>query len=477
MFLQPDQPQKRWRSPWELDAHLPDHGPIPGKEKRNMRPADEFADIARASNSRRDSYWVFVGLLGCVVLAATLLLWVYTRDGKPEWDGDLMPQPSQTSIRPPGSTPPAAERLLRALTSATPPTGDAPMSTPLVLWSTPALARYVESHSATVDQVRDLIGEKDWDPTHPAWVRTDLGNHPRWTALDYACAVSVIYHSRMKQDAAAVSLALDMLTLARHLGEITGLPTYYARALELHRMGCMTLASALQTSQLSATDLTNAQIDTEKLSLPWRVLRDAFLDFYRYEKGLLVGPLSQNPVDQIIAGLMKERPGHFFFKPNDTLSLFAASFREMRDEVMKPPYSRTDQITPRVGPRGMPRALPGHRNYSGIQHANQRIWSYVYLMDQHSLAQARHELVRLMFCIRRYMALNGKVPPDLNDLVREGLVEALPRDPFSGESFRYDPVARLIYSVGENRLDEGGRAGGAPLEDGKEPSISLIPPS
>jgi hypothetical protein len=174
----------------------------------------------------------------------------------------------------------------------------------------------------------------------------------------------------------------------------------------------------------------------------------------------------------VIANIMRERPGRLFFKPNATLSLFASSFRELKAEVMRAPYLHTDQITARIGPPMRPNAFPGHPNYAGIRHANGRIWSYVMVMDQQSVAQARHNLVRTLFGIRRYAAARGVMPPTLEVLVPEFL-DPLPVDPYSGEKLIYDVTNRVLYSVGADLKADGGRATGAPLEDDDEPTIPL----
>lgn len=413
-----------------------------------------------------------VVVLAMVAFVFTLVLLLLIRDDDPVWDEDLMP-PAVDAGTVHATAPPRAAERLRLLLEVVQPTGvDAATGSSPFLWGTPVLARVMELNATLIANLEDLAGEQEWLPHHPAWVARDFGNHESWASVTTVCAAAAAYHVRMKQDADAVSIALDLLTLGRRLQTINSLPTYFARGLDLHRVGCVALAAALQNTTLSAADLLAAQGDFEQCLPSQAMLRDAFSHYYRFEKGLIAGPLSEDPVDLMIAGIMRERPGRLFFKTNATLSLFATSFRELKAEVMKAPYLHTDQISPRIGPPLRPRSFPGHPNYSGVRHANERIWSYVMVMDQQSLALTRHNLVLTLFGLRRYAASKGVLPPTLDALVPE-FFDSLPVDPFSGEKLVYDLVNRVLYSVGVDLRAEGGRATRAPLDDDNEPTIPL----
>ncbi len=474
-----DAPAKPWRSAWELDPDIPAHGPLPkpSQATRPMRPTepapDDFSDIARAVRASQGYSMLTVVLLALAAFAASLGLWALLQDEAPVWDDDLLPHstaPGSSAIE---GIPRAAERLRLALESTQPLPGDLPLATAIPLWSTPALAKTAAENSVLVETIADLANESEWEPAHPAWVAHDLGNSANWTALTTVCAVTSVHEARLKNDAQATSVGLDLVTLGHRLRSISTLPTYYARSLELHRIGCIVLAYSLQGTSLSATDLERAQADTQHCGPTDEELQNCMNDFYRFEKGLIIGPLSEQPVDMLIAGMMAEQPGRLFFKPNVTIGLFTTSFRELKDQLMRAPYLRTDQITARIGPAGRPNAIPGHPNYAGIKHANQRIWAYEDLLAQQSLARARQELLVSYFAIRRYGAVKGVLPPSLDALVAAKLLDKVPIDPFTGESIIYDLKNGVLYSVGQDRKNEGGRATGAPLSDDSEPTISM----
>ncbi len=92
-----------------------------------------------------------------------------------------------------------------------------------------------------------------------------------------------------------------------------------------------------------------------------------------------------------------------------------------------------------------------------------RVMSRVLLSDltRAHESQARHEatidLMRMGLLLEQYNADNG-VYPDSLGAIASSLGGALPVDPFTGESYVYQPSANsfLLYGVGMNRTDEGG---------------------
>ncbi|HIJ73057.1 MAG TPA: hypothetical protein HPP83_03040 [Candidatus Hydrogenedentes bacterium] len=79
-----------------------------------------------------------------------------------------------------------------------------------------------------------------------------------------------------------------------------------------------------------------------------------------------------------------------------------------------------------------------------------------------SEAQARHEavigLMQVGLALELYYAEHGTYPDTLGAIAPE-LGGAVPSDPFTGAPFQYKPEAEtfLLYSVGPNRIDDGGR--------------------
>ncbi len=66
-------------------------------------------------------------------------------------------------------------------------------------------------------------------------------------------------------------------------------------------------------------------------------------------------------------------------------------------------------------------------------------------------------LLRVALALKAHKYEHGTYPPDLGDL-ESGLLEPLPKDPFSGKRFVYQRQAEgfRLYSIGPNLVDDGG---------------------
>jgi hypothetical protein len=84
-------------------------------------------------------------------------------------------------------------------------------------------------------------------------------------------------------------------------------------------------------------------------------------------------------------------------------------------------------------------------------------------------AEAAKQTVVAAIALKRYQIKNGNYPSELNSLAPE-FIPAVPLDPADGQPLRYRGNADgtfLLYSIGENGLDNGGDPTVAKGADGK----------
>ena len=72
-----------------------------------------------------------------------------------------------------------------------------------------------------------------------------------------------------------------------------------------------------------------------------------------------------------------------------------------------------------------------------------------------SQTNVREEATLCLLGLKAYQLKHGTLPEKLEDLVPEFL-PVLPMDDFDGKPLRYLPSEKLLYSVAENHLDDGG---------------------
>lgn len=89
------------------------------------------------------------------------------------------------------------------------------------------------------------------------------------------------------------------------------------------------------------------------------------------------------------------------------------------------------------------------------------------------MVEANKALVVTAIAIKRHQLRSGNLPPTLDALVPEFLT-AVPRDPVDGKPLRYQPMPDgrfLLYSVGENGIDDGGDASPANTNSNARPNM------
>jgi hypothetical protein len=237
----------------------------------------------------------------------------------------------------------------------------------------------------------------------------------------------------------------------------------------MQERSAQSLAELLKHTQLSPDVLARLQ---EEEYRPWApsqdALRNAMRGYYAFERKLLLGPENWEP--PLPPGYVPARSGWLFFKPYATLQLFVDSFRELQSESAFTAFARQNQIEQRVQRLRSGRGWFPVANGAGEDYFATRIQPYAALFDRHAVARAQHSAVMTLFALRRYVAAESHIPRTAADLTPKYLpTPAL--DPFSGEPMRFNIIRGLIYSVGTDLKDEGGKPTSPPLGDPTEPTV------
>jgi hypothetical protein len=406
--------------------------------------------------------WFLIAVLLVLVLAYT-----YLKDGAEPWEEGLRREP-YTGKTPDLSAPARMKVLLTA--AAKFDLGGLP-ETPAWLWETPVLARTLEEQGIVLDDVRDLLEEKEdeWQPRSSLWMIEDFGDNHAWKGIMVLKQAEAAYLARRGQEEQAFLAAMDMAVLAHLLERLDAWPSFTDRSLELQERCAQSLAELLKRTQLSAEVLGRLQ---EEEYRPWApdvgALRNAMSGYYAYERKLLLGPDAAEP--PLPPGYVPARSGWLFFKPYATLQLFADSFRELQSESAFTAFARQNQIDQRVQRLAQASSWLPNSNRDGEAYFIAHIKAYASLPDRHAVARTQHAAVMTLFALRRHVLVESRLPQSAAELTPKYLpTPAL--DPFSGEPMRFNLVRGLIYSVGTDLKDEGGRPTLPPLGDVTEPTV------
>ncbi|MBX7210359.1 MAG: hypothetical protein K1X78_18755 [Verrucomicrobiaceae bacterium] len=415
----------------------------------------------RRPQTQESNAWRGLMLLSIGVFAFTVAAWIY-------WQDDRVPpeETLQLDREVEDSPRPAAMNRMRTVLASVAPVYKPNLATvPPWLWATPDLSTTNDQNGIARENLRDLLSEADWHPRGKAWFEEDLGIHGAWTSLVIVKQVEAAYLMRRGEEEAAFRAAIDIVRLAARIRQIPAWPSYYERSLQMVERGCQSLADLLKNSKLASARLLAFQDEFIKYAPSDKELSTALSHWYLFEKKLMLGPESREAPDTLPGGVVFERPGRLFFKPNRTLALFVRSFQDLRDEADKAPYSRSSQASQRVSRIG---SRPGLPNSQGEAYFARRFGPYLELPERQSIARAQHLVVATIFAIRRFHAEYGRLPPNLVNL-RSDYIKDLPLDPFSGEPLNYDFVTRVVSSVGTNFVkDANVRPADPPLANPRE---------
>ncbi|RBP47434.1 hypothetical protein DES53_101231 [Roseimicrobium gellanilyticum] len=457
-----------------------DHHEQPPRREPHERWLDEEDDLPqpppmrrgglnerRSETVRRSTQVMTFLLLGVLVLM--VLAYTYLKDEPRPWEDDLK-RSSMTEESQDLSAPSRMKYMLMAGSKIR--LIEYP-NTPPWEWDTPSLAQALDDNGMVLDNLRDLLEEKteEWSPRNLLWMVEDFGADSAWHAVMKLKQAESAYLSRSGREEAAFLAAMDLARLGHLLEQLDAWPSFMDRSLDLHQASAQSLAMLLRRTQLDAQTLRRLQ---EEVYRPWApsatALREAMSGFYGFERKLLVGPEDGEP--PLPEGYIPVRTDWLLFKPNATLHLFADSFRELKSESSATVMARQNQIGFRMRQRAKGGMLIPDGNATGEEYFATRIQPYFALPDRHGLARAQHASIMTLFAVRRFLLVEARVPKDAGELTAAYLPEDVV-DPFTGARLRINLASGLIYSVGTDMRDDGGRVSPLPLDDPTEPTLEI----
>ena len=146
-----------------------------------------------------------------------------------------------------------------------------------------------------------------------------------------------------------------------------------------------------------------------------------------------------------------------FFKLNETQKLFADVARCAISDATR---TYADMRSPALG-ESMRKDFERRKkrliltNAVGVILARALLPTFVSIMEGECMVESDISATGLVVACQRYRLREGRLPAKLEDLV-PGFLPALPRDPYDGKTFRYDPVREIVWSVGKDLHDSGG---------------------
>jgi len=255
-------------------------------------------------------------------------------------------------------------------------------------------------------------------------------------------------------------------------------------------MGISASRAALRVLEAAVPQLDPAEEPSR--SLPERLLefriaperwRGLLAAEYRSERALLLAAAKSPGLGALVSAWLDGAegsaarvaawlPAGYLVQPNNTLAVLAARVRVYQERAAEPcrraapPSKRGLDFVDLLRPNAV-----GRRSVLDDP-------SFERAEQSRCLHDTRIEMLRAALAVRAFEQARGLLPPSLEAL-SPGFLESAPIDSFSGAALRFDRAQRVIYSVGSDGLDEGGRARTEALDEDAaalEPRFPLFPP-
>jgi hypothetical protein len=258
------------------------------------------------------------------------------------------------------------------------------------------------------------------------------------------------------RDIEALAEALNILENGQKIQNAQGSVLHYVIAAHMKNIGLDRMRRISQSTRLSPEILMSYVGKLEKYKQNEEGLKTAFM----HEYGFLVWAIDEVTSGQLTSeagGVVKPLKSHrFYFKPNKTKSLFADFLRSQINNVDVPCGFRTVREVQRLTPSSMIQWFVTE-NLGG---------KILYDTAMPQYATSVHETrcdedlsvsaTQVLFALRAFKMETGQYPDSLDELVPR-YINSVPEDPFDGKPLRYSPQKKIIYSVGMDLEDSGGR--------------------
>lgn len=184
-------------------------------------------------------------------------------------------------------------------------------------------------------------------------------------------------------------------------------------------------------------------------------LAEAFKGEYRMSTGAIDGIASGETAqtDGLGIGKVSGLKVRFLLKPNRTRAILLEAFGEAVRHAEDPsaPLDSFDEAALARGARSFGPNMVGRILVSMLLPACHR----TFIKQKSSVATARMRAIAI--ALHGVEQRNGGLPSSLGVLSLGNYPRAARADPFDGKPLRYLPAKRLLYSVGEDGVDDGGQ--------------------
>lgn len=289
-------------------------------------------------------------------------------------------------------------------------------------------------------------------------------------------SVNVYYLYNREKSKEAIEESFKILELGHKLENTPrGSFIAYLMGMAIKSMALKDIRTILSSIDNTPEDLKNFKSRLDKYKENNEGLKNSIKLEYAYISNM-TDALKKGELDQILEEegysnpvMPRAKNISYYFKPNQTKSLFAENTRNTLESIDNCTKIKTEdykRLTPTsIFQMAFTENLVGKILADVIKIGDGGMASKKCL-DEFTLSGTQ-----TLLALKAYQKENGSLPESLNNLVPQYIIE-IPTDPFSGDILKYSKDKKIIYSVGQDQKDEGGGKE-TNYMDSKEPTLEI----
>lgn len=341
---------------------------------------------------------------------------------------------------------------------------DAKLARELVLKNTEAFRYFVDASTKPEYQNPSFAG--------PSKISQDsaLPSLNSFRNMANLSVLKSVFLVKQGKDKEAIEEAFRSINIGQKMQDSQGSLIEYLVATAIKNIGLQTTQKILASSKLKVSELKKYSQDADQ--------------YYKNEEGLTHSLKAEyyllfSSLDLITVGLIggnkealdfankalaaggpdlvsfaQKLTGNFYFEPNKTKLLYANFFRSQISDINRSCWGRNGYNVGKLD-------LSSFEEVKKVENAIGIILHDVVAEGMATVQNKRCQEDTLVGATQAMLALKAfkndtkKYPTTLDALVPKYL-DAVPVDPFDGKSLKYSSEKKIVYSVGEDKKDDGG---------------------
>ena len=283
-----------------------------------------------------------------------------------------------------------------------------------------------------------------------------------WRTMSQINALQALSLSKQGKHKEACGEALISVEIGQKMQESQlGTLIEYLVALAVKKTGLETLQKVVSESELSSEELKKYISKLDKYYKNEEGLINSFKAEYHSLAHIidLITDDNNKGAGDILGGgwyldIKSTSRDNFYFRPNKTKSYYAEHMRKRIKEVSVSCEQKKTIEDEKKGPSSLIKIYFTENVIGKMLHDITTVGGNPIInkvCEEDTLIAS----TQLIIALKAYSVDNDKLPQTLDQLVPEYISE-IPTDPYSGESLKYSPSKKIIYSIGDDGEDNGG---------------------